>query len=125
MDVNQEWARQVPVLALGVMKLAFSHNNEPNRVALHDLGLGSANLTFEATARGLVVHQMAGIVPARARQSFGIPDGFEPATALAIGYAGRAEDLPEKLRARDLAERSRRPLSETVFAGAWARPAFR
>lgn len=45
-EPNQEWARAVPVLALGVMKRAFERNGKPNGVALHDLGLASANLTL-------------------------------------------------------------------------------
>jgi nitroreductase len=50
-DANQDWARRAPVLALGCIRTKFSRNGLPNLVALHDLGLASANLCLEATAR--------------------------------------------------------------------------
>lgn len=116
---NQVWAKAAPVLALGCTHLHFALNGQPNAAAMHDLGLASASLTFEATARGLFVHQMIGIVPERARELYHIPDGVRPLTGLAIGYAGEANALPEKLRERDLAQRPRKPLAQFVFGGAW------
>ncbi len=118
-EANQTWARAAPVLALGCTRLHFVRNGQPNAAAVHDLGLASASLTFEATARGLFVHQMIGIVPDRARQLYQIPEGVQPLTALAIGYAADASVLPEKYRERDLAPRTRKPLAEFVFAGTW------
>jgi nitroreductase len=118
-EVNQVWAQAAPVLALGIAKLRLSRNDQPNRAALHDLGLASAHLVLEATARGLVVHQMIGILPDRARELYQIPEGYEPLTGLAIGYAGPAEALPEGLRGRDLERRPRKALKEFVFAGKW------
>jgi hypothetical protein len=41
---------------------------------------------FEATARSLAVHQMIGILPDKARETYDIPQGQEVWTALAIGY---------------------------------------
>lgn len=120
---NQGWAAAVPVLALGCTRLRFSRNGNPNAAALHDLGLASASLTFEATARDLAVHQMIGILPDKARELFAIPEGVQPVTGLAIGYAADPAELPEKLRERDLAQRSRKPLAEFVFGGAWGQAA--
>jgi nitroreductase len=116
---NQVWAKAAPVLALGCTSLRFARNGQPNAAAVHDLGLASENLVLEATARGLVVHQMIGIVPDRARAIYLIPDGVQPLTGLAIGYAGDPAILPEQLRARDAARRPRKPLSAFVFGGAW------
>jgi nitroreductase len=116
---NQVWAKNVPVLALGVVSLRFKLNNKENRAAVHDLGLAAGNLCVEATARGLCVHQMIGILPEKAREVFQIPDGYEAWTGLAIGYLGDSSALPESLKARDLAPRQRRPLGEFVFTGKW------
>jgi nitroreductase len=116
---NQVWARFAPVLALGCTSLNFTRNGHPNAAAIHDLGLGSANLVLEATARGLAVHQMIGILPDRARELYQVPEGVQPLTGLAIGYAGDPSRLPEKLRDRDLAPRTRKPLAAFVFAGTW------
>ena len=116
---NQGWAADAPVLALGCTSLRFTGNGKPNAAAVHDLGLASATLTLEATARGLVVHQMIGILPDKARELYLIPEGVQPVTGLAIGYAADPSTLSEKYRERDLAPRSRKPLNEFVFDGAW------
>ena len=118
-DGNQLWAKVAPVLALGCTSLNFVMNGKPNAAAIHDLGLASATLTLEATARGLSVHQMIGILPDKAREVYRIPDGFLPLTALAIGYAADPSVLPENLRGRDLAQRTRKALAEFVFGGQW------
>jgi nitroreductase len=119
---NQVWAKAAPVLALGVVSLRFTRNAKDNRAAVHDLGLAAGNLLLEATARGLSVHQMIGILPDRAREIYGIPEGREAWTALAIGYRGDPTSLPDRLRERDLAPRQRRPLHEFVFTGNWGNP---
>ena len=121
---NQAWARLAPVLALGAVSTQFERSGKPNAHARHDLGLASATLTFEATARGLSVHQMAGILPDRAREVFSIPEGFEAVTGIAIGYAvDDLKTLPDALRKRDEAPRSRRPLEEILFSGDWGKSA--
>lgn len=120
---NQTWAKNVPVLALGVVSHKFSRNNKDNRAAVHDLGLASANLVVEATAHGLRVHQMIGILPDKAREVYQIPEHWEAWTALAIGYAGDPAKLPAPLQERDLAPRQRKPLSQFVFTGKWGQPA--
>jgi nitroreductase len=119
---NQSWAKAAPVLALGVVSLRFSRSDKENRAAVHDLGLASANLVVEATARGLSVHQMIGILPDKAREVFRIPENSEAWTALAIGYKADPDKLPEALRERDLAPRRRKPLSQFVFTGKWGNP---
>ena len=116
---NQAWAKSAPVLVLGVVSLRFSKNNKDNRAAVHDLGLASGNLVVEATARGLSVHQMIGLLPEKAREVYQIPEYFEAWTALAIGYKADPATLPDALKERDLAPRPRRPLKDFVFAGHW------
>lgn len=120
---NQAWANAVPVLALGCAHLRFEHNGEPNAAALHDLGQASASLTFEASARGLVVHQMIGIEPARVSELYELPEDVRPLTALAIGYVGDSDDLAENFRSRDLASRQRKNLPAFVFGHPWGKPA--
>ena len=119
---NQVWAKAAPVLALGCTSLNFALNGKPNAAAVHDLGLASATLTLEATARGLSVHQMIGILPDKARELYRIPDGVRPLTGLAIGYAADPSTLPENLRPRDQARRPRKPLVQFVFGGQWGTP---
>jgi nitroreductase len=116
---NQVWTEFVPVLALSVARLNFSHNNKPNRSALHDMGLAAGNLLLEATSRGLSVHQMIGILPDRVREVYGIPDGFQPMTGIAIGYVGTADHLPENYSERDLKRRPRKDLKDFIFGKNW------
>jgi nitroreductase len=116
---NQLWAKNAPVLALGIASLKFALNNADNRAAIHDLGAASSNLAVEATARGIYVHQMIGILPDKAKDLFDIPEGFEAWTALAIGYRGDPMMLPESLRQRDLTPRQRKRLDQFVFSGKW------
>jgi nitroreductase len=121
-EFNQVWAKAAPVLALGIASLTSARNGQVNRAAVHDLGLAAGNLLVEATARGLVVHQMLGIFPDKARQVFDIPEGFEAWTAIAIGYRGDPTSLPDALRERERLPRQRKPLSQFVFSGKWGSP---
>jgi len=119
LEANQAWAKAAPVLALGIVSLRFSRNNQDNRAAVHDLGLAAGNLLAEATTRGLSVHQMIGILPDKAREVYQIPQHFEAWTAMAIGYKADPAKLPDALRERDLAPRQRKPLNKFVFTGRW------
>ena len=119
---NQGWAKAAPVLVLGVVSLRFSRNNKDNRAAVHDLGLAAGNLVVEATARGLNVHQMIGILPDKAREEYQIPEHHEAWTAMAIGYAADPAKLPDALKERDLAPRQRKALTQFVFTGEWGQP---
>ncbi len=119
---NQAWAKAASVLALSVVSLRFSRDNTENRAAVHDLGLADGNLVIEATARGLSVHQMIGILPDLAREMYQIPKHSEAWTAIAIGYKADPAKLPDALKERDLRPRQRKPLSQFVFSGKWRHP---
>lgn len=118
-EANQAWAHLAPVLGLGVVSTTFAHNAKPNRHAWHDLGLATAQLTLQAMAHGLYVHAMAGVLPEVARATYGIPQGYDVATGLAIGYLGDPAALPSSKRDAEIAPRLRRSLSATVYSGAW------
>jgi hypothetical protein len=64
---------------------------------------------------------MAGFNPEQARETYGIPEGHEALTAIAAGYPGDVDRLSDKLRQAEIAERTRRPLTGTLFVGAWGR----
>ena len=118
-EANRAWASSAPVLGFGIASLRFSRNDRANRVALHDLGLASANLCIEAAARGISIHQMAGILPDRVRDIYEVPEHHEVVTGLVIGYAADAQQLSEPYKQRDLTPRSRKPLNRFVFGGTW------
>ena len=122
-EFNVQWAQHAPVLLLSVAKLTFESKGELNRHAFHDVGQAIANLTFQATVSGLVVHQMAGFDVEKARREFSIPQDYEPVAAAAVGYPGNSAELPEKLRKRDSTPRKRKPLTNFVFEGGWGHSA--
>ncbi|MBN2797948.1 MAG: nitroreductase family protein [Deltaproteobacteria bacterium] len=119
MEGNRIWAERAPLLILTVTKDRYSHNDAPNPYGWHDLGMATAQLTAEATARGLAVHQMAGFFADAARRVYAIPEGFTPVSLLAVGYPGEPDALPEPLRRRDHAPRRRKDLGEIAFSGTW------
>ena len=120
---NQEWAKRAPVLMLTLARSTFTLTGQPNPHAWHDVGLAVGNLVVQATASGLSVHQMAGILPDRIREVYGVPDAYEPVTGLAVGYRGDPASLSEDLRERELAKRTRKALHDFVFSGQWGRSA--
>ncbi|MBC7254886.1 MAG: nitroreductase family protein [Chloroflexi bacterium] len=116
---NQRWAQAAPVLALAVAKRTHTASGRPNRWAWHDVGLSVATLLLQTVALGLYGHPMAGFDAARAVETFGIPEDFEPVLAIALGYLGDPEALPQDLRAGETRPRERRPLAETIFTEHW------
>ena len=118
-EFNASWAKEAAALVLAVSSLKFHANGNQNRNAFYDTGAATALLSMEATYRGLAVHQMAGFDPAKAKQVFQIPEDWEPIAAMAIGYPGHSDTLHPKLREREVAPRTRKPLSEFVMSGRW------
>lgn len=119
-EANQDWANAAPVLVLTVISTTFKKNGNDNRVALHDLGAAAAHIALQATELGLVIHQMAGVDLDKVRETYSVPEGFEPQTAIAIGYPGEPDTLPEGwARDAETAPRSRSDFGEFVFTGSF------
>lgn len=111
---NRAWAPDAALLGVAYAQVT-KDDGQPNRWAHHDLGLANAALVFEATARGLGVHFMAGFVRETLETAFETPGGFEPVAAFAVGTPGPADCLPQPLADREQAPRSRKPWSEVVI----------
>jgi nitroreductase len=117
---NQAWAAAAPVLVLAAVRTTYEDIGAENQMSYYDAGQAVALLTVQATSQGLSIRQMEGFDRARAREAFGIPAEFEPAVAMAIGYAGDPEALSlEKHKAAEKQPRQRRPLSDFVYEGHW------
>lgn len=112
---NQAWAARAPVLMVSVARLGFAQSGKPNRHAIHDVGLATAQMILQATAMGLFAHPMAGFHPDMVRQLYGVPEGHEPVAAIAVGYPGDPAKLSDSLRQRELALRARKPVEAFVF----------
>jgi len=116
-EPNQAWAKNAGVLLLTVVSRTFTRNGKPNAACEHDVGLAAGNLVLQAAELGLQGHQMIGIVPAKVRANYKVPDGHDPLTAIALGYpAAVAAGSTDPLAQRDLAPRARKPLAEIVVS---------
>lgn len=119
---NTPWAQHAAVLCIGVTATTFRKNGKPNRHAWYDLGGAVQTLTVQATSMDLFLHPMAGFDPDKARATYAIPEGYDPAVAIAIGYRGDADALPEPYRKLEHAARERLPLDTIRFSGTWPEP---
>jgi nitroreductase len=119
---NQSWAANAPALILTAVQLLAEATGETNRHAYYDSGQAVAYLTLQAQSQGLGIRQMEGFSHAIARDVCQVPDGFEPAVVMAVGYPGSPETLAsEKHRAAEVMPRRRRRASEFVFDGTWGK----
>ncbi|MEK9824900.1 MAG: nitroreductase family protein, partial [Methylotenera sp.] len=69
---NQGWAKDAQVLVLVCADTLFAHNQKPNRFAQYDTGAAAENLCLQATALGLMAHQMGGYDADLAREKFNV-----------------------------------------------------
>lgn len=119
---NPMWADKAPVLVLVALRRNYEGHEIVNQSAWFDAGQAVALLVVQATAMDLSVRQMEGFDRARAREAMHVPEEFEPAVAMAIGYAGDPDSLPvEKHRQAERTPRTRRPLNDFVFEGRWGK----
>jgi nitroreductase len=122
---NQVWAKNAPVLMLTFAKKTFAKNEKPNMHYMHDLGLVVGNMSAQATAMGLYLHQMAGIVRENIQKDFDIPEDYEIVSGIALGYKLDIENVPEEFKLRETKERTRKSLNEIVFDEAWGESSFK
>ena len=107
-EFNQKWAKFAPMLFISVGK--------ENNTYQYDVGQSLAHLTFQATADGLYVHQMAGFSKGKAKELFDLPDYHQALTAIAVGYIGKPEILHPRMQKSELAERERKKIDAFVFS---------
>lgn len=112
---NQVWAKDAAVLMISVAKLNFDHNCKVNRFSAHDVGLAVGQLIWEASQRGIALHQMGGFDVQRARERYLIGTDYEPMAAIALGYAADASVLPQALQEGENAVRQRQLQQRLVF----------
>ena len=97
----------------------FEATGKPNRQTQHDTGAASCAMALQATASGLMVHQMGGFDADKARAAFGIPAEYTPMAMIAVGYQAEPDILDEETKAKELRPRARKPLAERFYEGGW------
>jgi nitroreductase len=112
---NQIWAGKPSVLILGFAMLK-NDKGDANRYAMYDLGQAVSSLTTQAAALGLATHSMGGFDHDAARTAFGLTEDHGIGAVTALGYQGEPQALPtEDLLQREVAARTRKPLSEIAL----------
>lgn len=113
---NQGWAADAA--ALVVFASAASLDGRPLPWAAYDTGQAAAHFTVQAHASGLHTHQMGGFDRAGIAEAFDFGDDIAAVTVMAVGALGDIAAAPEELRERELAPRTRRPVSESLLVDA-------
>jgi nitroreductase len=121
-EFNLLWASAAPVLIAAAVEVEHE-DGSPREIAPYELGLAVSQLTVEAAARGLQVHQMGGFDADRLAETFGVPPQYRAVVVLAVGRVGDADTLPGWAAERETAPRDRKPLSEIAFTGTWGNAA--
>ncbi len=112
-DFNKAWA--APAGALVVFVAQTEIDGKPVPTALYDLGQAAAHFTVQAHADGLYTHQMTGFDASALAAALGIESPFAPLTVMAVGDLGDVDAAPAAVRERELAPRTRRPVTESVL----------
>lgn len=120
-EFNQVWASAAPVLVAAITEVEHE-DGSVREIAPYELGLAVSQLTVEATARGLVVHQMGGFDADQVSATFGVPPQYRTVVVLAIGLLGDPESLPAWAAERESAPRERKPLGEIAFTDTFGTP---
>lgn len=118
---NQGWNAPAPVL-IAVTAHTVNAKGEPAHTALYDAGAAALSLVLQAHALGLASHQMSGFDAKAFREAFDIPADVDIVSIISLGHYGDAGQLDPVLRERERAPRTRNPLGDIAYAGAWKAP---
>jgi len=113
---NPRWAVNASALVIILAKNNFDKTGTPNRHSFFDAGLAISQFIFEATSRGYHSHIMGGIDIQKTVENFSIPDSHSVIAILSVGKIDSPDSLPEDLKARELTERTRKPLDQILFS---------
>lgn len=114
---NQVWAEHAGAVVANVASVVDAEGN-PQSHAIYDLGQAVAHFSVQATAEGLMVHQMSGFDAQQLGRDLALDSSQRVVTLMAVGSMGDPAELPEKLQEREAKPRVRKPLSEIVGGSA-------
>lgn len=109
-EFNQGWAKNAPLLVVISADTKSRHTNQDNKWSLYDTGAAAVCMALQATAMGLMAHQMGGFDADVIRKEFNIPAQYVPMSIMAIGYESSIE-------AAKIPSKERLPLKENFFMG--------
>jgi nitroreductase len=114
---NQVWAEHAGAVVANIASVVDAEGN-PQSHAVYDLGQAVAHFSVQATAEGLMVHQMGGFDAQTLGRELELDSSQRVVTLMAIGSMGDPAELPERLQLREAQPRSRKSLSEIVRGSA-------
>ena len=121
-EKNQLWAKNAPLLILICADSQFHSNGKPNRWGQYDSGAAAISLALQATAMGLITHQMGGFDVDAVRQALGVPEQVQPMAVMAVGYPGDPNALDEMFKEAESSPRQRADLNSRFYLGGWGEP---
>jgi len=113
---NQGWAKNASVLILVAAKTTRD-DGSIHADFQYDTALAVAQMVFEVHNLGYVAHQMTGFNRENAQNSLEIPSDLVPVVVVAIGKQDHPDKLAPALAEREVASRTRKPLTEIVLRG--------
>ena len=123
---NQSWAPRASALLFTLHQVASGPEEDAltySDYAAYDLGQAVAQLSVQALALGLVVHQFAGFDHERLAAQAEVPRHWQVTTGVALGRELAAEESGDPAaRERDRRPRTRKPLAELAFGGRFGDP---
>jgi len=107
---QQAWAQDAPLFIMVVVRTKELYDGKFNYWAEYDTGASAISMALQATALGLMAHQVGGFDKDRARSLFKLPEECKPMAIMVIGYeAFDPNALP----------RERREVGKNCFLGEW------
>ncbi len=98
---NQVWAEHAAVVVANIASVVDAEGN-PQSHAIYDLGQAVAHFTVQATAEGLMVHQMSGFDAQALGRELGIESSQRVVTLMAVGSSVTPLIFPRSYRSERL-----------------------
>ncbi len=122
LDPGNSWAKRAPVLIVAGARKEDGSVVETREYFHHDTGLATMSLVYRGVDQGLLVHPMAGWREEPLKKALSLPGDFRPISVVAVGYAGKPEDLDEETRKKDSRPRVRKEAAEIACRARWGEP---
>lgn len=112
---NQAWAPAAS--ALIVVSVKRKEDGSSHKGNYYDAGLAVSLMSIQAQSLDLYTHQMGGILHEQLHKDLGLSDDLEIVVVFSVGKKDKPEKFEGAALERELAPRTRLPLSEIVLHG--------